>query len=174
MNENSALSRRAGRRIICPRKSSNRQNCDGEMTLVPQSHRLQCVILAARGFVTADALVWLAREHVAVFVVWEGEFLTVVSAAAGQLARQELAVRRRQMECVLDPARRLIAARALVEAKIGTLKLEPAERQMFAGKAARAREVQDARLRRAGGHWRGWKGGRRPFPGCRQDLPECN
>jgi CRISPR/Cas system-associated endonuclease Cas1 len=53
-----------------------------EMVFVPQSHRFQCIILVVRGFVTTDALRWLSAEHVAVLVVHEGEFLTVVSAAA--------------------------------------------------------------------------------------------
>jgi len=64
-------------------------------TAYPPSGRLQCVIIAARGYVTIDALAWLAREHVALLVVWEGEFLTLTSATGGRLARGELAVRKR-------------------------------------------------------------------------------
>lgn len=55
--------------------------------------------------------------------------MTVTNATAGRLARGELAVRRRQMECIGDPKRRLVAARNLVAAK-------------EAGAA----------------YWRGWKG----------------
>jgi CRISPR/Cas system-associated endonuclease Cas1 len=107
------------------------------MGFLPHSHRLQCIILANRGFMTTDALAWLAREHVTVLIVHEGEFLTVANAIAGRLARAELAIRRRQMECMLDPKHRLVAARNLVAAKIATLKLDPTMRRMFAGKAAR-------------------------------------
>lgn len=40
-----------------------------EMGFLPHSRRLHCIIPAARGFVTTDALAWLAREHVAVLIV---------------------------------------------------------------------------------------------------------
>jgi CRISPR/Cas system-associated endonuclease Cas1 len=110
--------------------------------------RLHCIILAARGFVTTDALAWLDREHVAVFVVSDGAFLTVVSATAGRLARGELAIRQRQMACIDDPKRRLVAARNLVAAKIGTLKLEPAAQRAFIGKLARARSIEAAMIKR--------------------------
>jgi CRISP-associated protein Cas1 len=111
--------------------------------------------------VTADALSWCAREHVAVFVVAEGEFLTVTDAAGGRLATQELAVRKRQWECVLNPARRLDAAKAIVTAKIKTLKLEPTERDALVKKAAGARSVQDAVIvewEAGSTYWRAWHG----------------
>jgi CRISPR-associated endonuclease Cas1 len=115
-----------------------------EMGFKPREHRLQCVILAARGFVTIDALAWLAREHVAVIIVHEGEFLTLVNATAGRLARGEIALRRRQMECVLDPARRLATARSLVAVKIKTLELEPKLAGKLSGKVAKARSIEEA------------------------------
>jgi CRISPR-associated endonuclease Cas1 len=131
---------------------------NGETRYLPRG-RLQCVILAARGYVTTDALAWLAREHVALLIVHEGEFLTLVSAAAGRLARGELAVRRRQLECVLDPKRRLAAARNLVAAKIGTM--GPEMQRKFAGKTARARTIEDVMIIEAEAgavYWRDWQG----------------
>jgi CRISPR/Cas system-associated endonuclease Cas1 len=123
------LSAREGKLIV-------KQN--GHTSYLPRG-RLQCVIMAARGYVTADALAWLAREHVALLVVWEGEFLTVANATAGRLARGELKARIRQMECVLDEDRRLAAAKWLVIAKIRTLGLDRKMAERSIGKAARAR-----------------------------------
>jgi CRISPR/Cas system-associated endonuclease Cas1 len=154
---------------------------DDETQYSPRG-KLQCVILAAKGFVTVDALAWLAREHVALLVVREGEalqlvdyarsgisnrrsgrgeFLTLASATAGRLARGELALRQRQMRCVLDPRRRLAAAKAIVGAKIETLTLLEAERLTFARKLAKARCLQDAIIVEAEAsavYWRGWQG----------------
>lgn len=130
-----------------------------ETAYMPHGHRLQCVILAERGFVTADALAWLARDDIAVLVVHEGEFLAVVNAAGGRLARGELAMRRRQMECVLNPKRRLAAARELVMAKIGMLGLDPGIGLI--GKAAKVQSIEDAMVIEAEAgaiYRRSWKG----------------
>jgi CRISP-associated protein Cas1 len=127
----------------------------------PREHRLQCVILAARGFVTTDALAWLTREHVAALVLHEGEFLTMVDCGAGKLARRELAIRKRQMECVLDPKRRLAAARELIKAKLDTLKLGSEAYQTFARKLAKTQSIEDAMVMEAEAgaiYWRRWKG----------------
>jgi hypothetical protein len=47
------------------------------------------------------------------------------------------------MECVFDPKRRLVAARSLAAAKIGTLELDAADCRTFTGKTVRARTIQD-------------------------------
>ena len=78
------------------------------------------------------------------FIVAEGEFLTVISATAGWLARGVLAAGQRQMTCIRDPKRRLVAACELVKGKIGTLALEPAARRAFTGKLAKARSIEVA------------------------------
>jgi hypothetical protein len=71
---------------------------DPAEAFAPGGHGLACVILANSGFITTDAAAWLASEHVAVFVAWKGEFLTLMNAPAGRLARGELKARKRQME----------------------------------------------------------------------------
>lgn len=130
------------------------------MVINPQTHNLQCVILAAPGFVTTDALAWLDAEHIAAFVITRGEILTIVNSASGQLARKELDARRRQMECILDPKRKLAAARMLIDAKIKTLGLDPVTRRTLARKGAKASSIEDAMIvetEAGAAYWRGWK-----------------
>jgi CRISPR-associated protein Cas1 len=94
--------------------------------------------------------------------------MALVSHAAGRLARGELALRRRQIECVFDPASRLEAARSIVAAKIATLKLEPAWLEdRFTGLAS-APSVEDAMVIEAacgGAYWRRWQGWELTFKG---------
>jgi hypothetical protein len=52
-----SLSVRAGRLIV-----------NDEKTYSPSTHSLRCIILANAGFITTDAVAWLAREHVALFI----------------------------------------------------------------------------------------------------------
>ena len=59
------------------------------------------------------------------------------AALGGRLTRRELAARQKQMECVFDPRRRLVAARGIVAAKVKTLSLEPVERRDFIGRLAK-------------------------------------
>jgi CRISPR/Cas system-associated endonuclease Cas1 len=138
----------------------------------PASHNLQCIVIANAGFVTTDAVAWLTREHVALFVVRHGEFMALVSHAAGRLARGELALRRRQMECVFDPARRLAAACALVSAKIVTLKLAPAIEAEAIRKLTSARSIEGVMTLEAacaGVYWRQRRGQEIEFAGKAPD-----
>jgi hypothetical protein len=137
-----ALSRQAGFRAFRAWWTVDRE--DGRPNIIPPSGRLQCVILARQGFITIDAAAWLAREHVATLIIHQGEFLTLASAAAGKLARGELAARRKQLECCLNPKRRLNAAKWLVAAKIKTLGLPAEITEKSLGKAAKARTIEDA------------------------------
>jgi CRISPR-associated endonuclease Cas1 len=117
------------------------------------SPALRCIII--------DALAWLSREHVALLIVHDGEFLTLISAPSGRLARRELEFRRRQMECVLDLKRRLGAARFLVALKFETLGLDPPAARVLSTKLFKARSIEAimALEAEAGAtYWRTWKG----------------
>jgi CRISPR/Cas system-associated endonuclease Cas1 len=67
-----------------------------------------------------------------------GEFMTFVDCTSGRLARRELALRRLQMKCVLNPEARVAAARSLVALKLATLTL-PLEAHHAALAASRLR-----------------------------------
>jgi CRISP-associated protein Cas1 len=128
-------------------------------TYHPASHSLRCIIVAAAGFVTSDAMAWASCEHVTLLIVRNGEFLCLADSTPGRLARRELALRSRQMRCVFDPKRRLVIARALVAAKIETLRLENGARLLSC--LARTRSIQDAMVIEAeagAAYWRLRKG----------------
>ena len=92
----------------------------------PGSHALGCIVLAASGYVTTDALSWLSREHVGLLVVRPPyEAMAVTAAISARLARAEIALRRAQMETVFDDRRRVAAARGIVGLKLKTLGLAP-------------------------------------------------
>jgi CRISPR/Cas system-associated endonuclease Cas1 len=114
----------------------------GEQTF-PSSSSLRVVILASAGYVTTEALAWLSREHVAVFVAHAGEFMTLADCASGRLARRELALRRRQLECVLNPDLRLAAARSLITLKLSTLNLPSETHHAALAALASAPTLQD-------------------------------
>jgi CRISPR/Cas system-associated endonuclease Cas1 len=134
---------------------------EGEDVYSPGEHGLHCIIIANAGFVTTDALAWLSREHVAVLIVHDGEFLTMADALAGRLARRELEFRRRQMECALDLKLCLSAARSLVALKFETLGFDPPAARVLSTKLCKARSIEAimALEAEAGAtYWRTWKG----------------
>ena len=135
---------------------------DDEQFFPPHNHRLQCVIAANKGFVSFDALAWLAREHVALLIYSpDGIWQVIADAPAGRLSRQELALRERQMRCVFNPQARLAAARAIVAAKLDTLALDPDMAEGFATKLAKARTMADVlshEAKHAEAYWRLWHG----------------
>jgi CRISPR/Cas system-associated endonuclease Cas1 len=119
------------------------KTAEGETKYRPQSHALRCIIMANAGYISTDALAWLAREHVALLMAHAGEFLTLADCTAGRLARRELALRRRQLECVHNPASRLATARAIVALKLDTLRLEPETHDAALASLASAPTLQD-------------------------------
>jgi CRISPR-associated protein Cas1 len=152
------LATRVGRLIV---KSS-----DDEVVYSPASHALHCIILANAGFVTTDALAWLAREHVALLIIRDGTFLIIVDAPSGRLARRELEFRCRQMECVLSSKRRFAAARSLVVLKLGSLGFDPSVSSSLSSKLTKARSIEAimALEAEAGAiYWRTWKGQKLTF-----------
>jgi CRISPR/Cas system-associated endonuclease Cas1 len=102
------------------------------------------------------------------FIVRQGEFLVLADCTAGRLARGEPALRRRQMECALNPARRLEAARSIVEAKLQTLKLAPVACGIAVDELAKASTLQDVLIceaEHASVYWRRWRGRELIFKG---------
>jgi hypothetical protein len=90
------LSVRDGRLIV--------KTLDAETSYVPHNHRFHGIIFATRGFVTTDALAWIAREHVALLIVHEGECLALASALGGRLARRGLAAKSKWSVCLIRDA----------------------------------------------------------------------
>src|SRR5436309_539485 len=86
----------------------------GNVAYSPGSHNLATIILTGEAAVTTAALRWLAREHVGLLVAHDGSssVSVVTDSLAARTSRAEIGARLKQMACVLDPARRLEAARA--------------------------------------------------------------
>ncbi len=137
------------------------KTAEGEAKYRPQLHALRCVIMANAGYVSTDALSWLSREHVALFVVHAGEFMTLADCTSGRLALRELALRRLQMECVSNPEARLAAARSLVALKLATLThpLEAHHEALAAlASAPTLQDVMTYEAAHAAPYWRRYKG----------------
>jgi hypothetical protein len=144
-------------------KTGGRHPFEAEDVYSPASDALHCIIIANAGFVTTDALAWLSREHVALLIIRDGSFLTMMDAPSGRLARRELEFRRRQMECVLSLKRRLGVARSLVALKFETYRVTAIGRYIpsLPAKFTKARSIEAimALEAEAGAtYWRSWKG----------------
>lgn len=140
------------------------------LSFIPSQHSLRTIIVANHGFISTSAIEWTSREHASLLVM-RGDMAVAVlgDAPAGRLARRELALRRRQMECVLDPARRLVVAQAIVAAKLRTLRLDLLALGKLELKLAESRSLQDCRAAEAEAgalHWRRRQGFTLAFKGA--------
>ena len=112
----------------------------------PRIHHLRTIILAGHGAsISIEALRWLAREGVALYLMERsGECLALFAAAPETDGRRRsLAIRQKQFAAVLDPCRRMAIAKRIVAAKLRTLGLHPADTQRFRAELREARGLPD-------------------------------
>jgi CRISPR-associated protein Cas1 len=139
------------------------------LTFIPGQHALKTIIVANQGFISTSALDWISHENLSLLIARGDMSLAVLcDAPAGRTARRELVLRRRQMECVLDPKRRLAVARAIVSGKLETLRLDPTDVDRLGRKLVKTRSLQDCLVIEAEAgalYWKRWQGHPLAFKG---------
>lgn len=139
------------------------------LSFIPSQHSLKTIIVANHGFISTNAVEWTSREHVLLVMRPDMAIAVLCDAPAGRTGRRELALRRCQMECVLDPTRRLVVARAIVATKLRTLRLDPSALGKLELKLAESRSLQDCLVVEAEAgalYWRRWQGFTLVFKGA--------
>ncbi|MGA9214241.1 MAG: CRISPR-associated endonuclease Cas1 [Methylocella sp.] len=123
------------------------RDSDGAESLHPaRVHGLRTIIMAGRGgSFTDEAIRWVAREGVALFLMCRsGEcFAAIGEAANGNHRRRALMTRQRQFAAALSPRKRLEIARKIVAAKLRTLGLHPIDARGFRQELTFARSLED-------------------------------
>ncbi len=129
-----------------------------EHTIEPRDHRLKCVILAASGSITTEAVAWLASERVGLLVA--NKSLTAFSLFASEPTLRTdtnaLALRRKQFA-----ANALAVARHVVKLKIEASGLADADSRLALSRLAHATTVDGVIAVEAQAsliYWRKFKG----------------
>jgi CRISPR-associated protein Cas1 len=137
---------------------------NGEQLLPARLHGIGTIILAGHGAsFTADALRWIAREGIALYLMnLNGEAFSFPGAAVEtDHRRKALNVRQRQFAAVFNRDKRLKIAKNIVFAKLHTLRLYPSDKREFWEELNGARRLSDVltcEARAAGAYFMKFRG----------------
>jgi CRISPR-associated protein Cas1 len=166
-DDNTALQFRRG--SLCVRTR------EGERLLPARLHNVRAIILAGHGAsFTADALRWVAREGVALYLMnLNGEAFSFPGAAIEtDYRRKALNARQKQFAACSNRVKRLTVAKKVVFAKLHTLRLYPNDKREFWEELKAARGLADVltcEARAAGAYFLKFRGAELRF---KSTVPE--